>query len=154
MRGFVGLVVVAVVAGAVVVFVVVVTAAVAGFAPAGKAVAPLVLAPTTPGVPEVGVAAGVEAGNVVIGVGNGGKGLDSTLAIISFKPASEALCRYLYQVLNASNQSFLFAAYLASVPASATARAYASTMRSMTWLTFSSANLLSGVSSLPANLVL
>ena len=107
MRGLFGLVVVAVVAGAVVVFVVVVTAAFAGLAPAGAAVAPPEFAPTAPGDPVVGVAAGVEAGKVVIGVGNGGKGLDSTLAIISFKPASEALCRYLYQVLNASSQSFL-----------------------------------------------
>lgn len=111
------------VAGAVVVFVVVVTA-VAGFAPAGKAAEPpALLAPTAPGVPDVGVAAGAEAGKVVIGVGNGGKGFDNTLAIISFIPASDELCRYLYQVLNASNQSFLFAAYFASLPAKATARA-------------------------------
>ncbi len=42
------------------------------------------------GFPDVGVvAAGVAAGNIVIVVGNGGNGLDSTLAIISFKPASD-----------------------------------------------------------------
>ena len=106
------------------VFVVVVTAAFGGLAPAGAAVAPPELAPTTPGVPVVGVAAGVEAGGkVVIGVGNGGKGLDSTLAIISFKPASDELCRNLYQVLKASSHSFLLAANFASVPAKATARA-------------------------------
>jgi hypothetical protein len=123
LRGLV--LVVVVVAGAVVVFVVVgVTAAVAGLAPAGEAAAPAaVLAPTAPGVPEVGVAVGVEAGKVVMGVGNGGKGLDNTLAIISFKPASDELCRNLYQVLKASNHSFLLAANFASVPAKATARA-------------------------------
>ena len=48
------------------------------------------LADAVPGFPEVGVvAAGVDAGNVVIGVGSGGSGLESTLAIISFSPASD-----------------------------------------------------------------
>lgn len=71
-----------VVAAAVVFVVVGVAAGLAGLVPAGKA--------AEPGVPEVGVVpAGVVAGNVVIGVGNGGNGLDRTLAIISFKPASD-----------------------------------------------------------------
>ena len=82
-----------------------------GLVPGGKTAAPLeVLAPAALGFPEVGVvAAGVVAGNVVIGVGNGGSGLDSTLAIISFKPVSDWLCRNLYQVLAASSQSFFCA---------------------------------------------
>ncbi len=107
--------VVVVAAGVVVVFVVGGvtggTAEPAGLVPAGKTAAPLeVLAPAAPGVPEVGVvAAGVVAGKVVIGVGNGGSGLDSTLAIISFKPVSDWLCRNLYQVLAASSQSFFCA---------------------------------------------
>ena len=71
-----------VVAAAVVFVVVDVAAGVAGLFPAGTTAAP--------GFPEVGVVdAGVVAGNVVIGVGNGGNGLDSTLAIISFRPASD-----------------------------------------------------------------
>ena len=37
-------------------------------------------------VPEAGVV-GVDAGSVVSGVGSGGNGLESTLAIISFKPS-------------------------------------------------------------------
>ena len=40
------------------------------------------------------VAAGA-GGSVVIGVGTGGKGFDITPAIISFRPASDALWRYL-----------------------------------------------------------
>ena len=80
-----------------------------GLVPTGTTAPPEVLAPDAPGVPEVGVVAAGAAGSVVIGVGNGGNGLDNTLAIISFKPASDALCLYLYQVLNASSQSFLFA---------------------------------------------
>jgi hypothetical protein len=41
--------------------------------------------------PEVGVVVvvGAAAGRVVIGVGTGGKGFDITLAIISFRPASD-----------------------------------------------------------------
>ena len=79
-------------------------AALAGLVAAGT----LVAAPLAPGVPDVGVvAAGVAAGNVVIGVGSGGSGLDNTVAIISLRPASDELWRYLYQVLNASSQSFL-----------------------------------------------
>jgi hypothetical protein len=61
------------------------------FVLADNADAPLEeLADAAPGFPEVGVvAAGVDAGNVVIGVGSGGSGLESTLAIISFSPASD-----------------------------------------------------------------
>ena|SRR5215813_7000924 len=55
--------------------------------------------------PEAGVP-GVEAGRVVIGVGKGGSGVERTLAIISFKPASDWLWRYLYQVVRPSIQSF------------------------------------------------
>lgn len=40
-------------------------------------------------VPGVVVVAGVVTGSVVIGVGSGGNGLDITLAIISFRPASD-----------------------------------------------------------------
>lgn len=62
------------------------------------------------GVPDAGalVVAG-EAGNVVTGVGSGGNGLDKTLAINSFRPASDWLWRYLYQVLKPSIQSFFCA---------------------------------------------
>ena len=43
--------------------------------------------------PEVdaGVAAGADAGNVVSGVGSGGKGFVSILITISFMPASDSL---------------------------------------------------------------
>ena len=51
-------------------------------------VAPVVerVAPPTLDAPVVGV---VEVGRVIIGVGSGGNGLDNTLAIISFRPASD-----------------------------------------------------------------
>lgn len=90
LRGFVF---VAVVVVAVVVFVVAgVAVELAGLVPAVTPSPLEALAPAAPWVPEVGVvAAGVEAGKVVIGVGNGGRGLDNTLAIISFNPASDEL---------------------------------------------------------------
>ena len=74
-------------------------------------------------VPEVGELVGVAAGSAVIGVGNGGSGLERMLAIISVMPASDWLCRYLYQVPRLSIQVVLFAAWAGSVPARATARA-------------------------------
>ena len=73
--------------------------------------------------PVVGELEGVAAGNVVIGVGKAGSGLASMPAIISFRPVSELSWRYLYHWLKLSIHSFLAAAYAASVPARATARA-------------------------------
>ena len=69
----------------------VVVVVVAGFA---GAVVPVVAAgevpcPAAEFAPVAGVALGVAAGNVVIGVGNGGNGLLSTPAISSFRPASD-----------------------------------------------------------------
>ena len=78
------------------------------------------------GLLEVGV-----DGTVVNGVGSGGRGLDNTLAIRPSMPASDWL-RYLYQVDKLSIHSFFGVAYFGSFPASATARAYASIIRSMT----------------------
>ena len=54
---------------------------------AAGAVEPGVVVPPDAGVVEVAGA----AGNVVSGVGTGGSGLVITLAIISFRPASELL---------------------------------------------------------------
>ena len=72
---------VAVVVGVVVVF------GAATVVPVGAAVdGPL---PAAEFAPVAGVAPGVAAGNVVIGVGNGGKGLFKTAAISSVRPASD-----------------------------------------------------------------
>ena len=57
-----------------------------------------------PDVEPAGVVAGAGVGNEVKGVGSGGNGLESTEATKSFMPASEALCRYLYQVERLSCQ--------------------------------------------------
>lgn len=56
-------------------------------------------------VPEAGVAGA--AGKEVSGVGSGGNGFDRTAAIMSVKPASDWLWRYLYQVVNPSIHSVL-----------------------------------------------
>ena len=80
------------------------------------------------GAPEVlaGVAAGVEdGGSDVSGVGSGGKGFVKMVASRSFNPASvvsEAF-RNLYHSVSLSFHSVFLAAYAASVPARATARA-------------------------------
>ena len=112
-----GLVVLAVAAEVVVVFVVVVVAAGTGvvvvvvlFVARGAAFAGVALEPL-PMLPVAGVVvvAGVVTGSVVIGVGSGGNGLDITLAIRSFRPTSDWLCRYLYQVVTLSSHSFLLA---------------------------------------------
>lgn len=50
---------------------------------------------------DAGVAAGVEAGKEVKGVGSGGNGFARMLATISVIPASD-WCRYLYQELKLS----------------------------------------------------
>jgi hypothetical protein len=98
---------VAVVAGVVVVVFGVVAFTVAGTA---RLAAGIVFIAAPPGLPDVGVVvAGVVAGSTVIGVGNGGSGLASTPAIISFRPASDPVWRYLYQVLSASIQPGLLA---------------------------------------------
>ena len=98
-----------------------VVVAFAGAAPLPVVVAePVGLVPAGVGVAEV---VGVEAGNAVIGVGSGGSGVDITVAIRLGKPVSVFSWRYLYQVVSSSIDSFLVAAYLGSVPASATARA-------------------------------
>ena len=101
---------------------------------AGGATVPGVAAePVVDKLPLVGVVdvVGAAAGSVVSGVGTGGNGFESTLAINSFMPAAESGFRNLYQVLRASVQSFFCVWYLASVPARATARAYESIIRSI-----------------------
>ena len=98
---------------------VVVVLFVAGATPVpGAAVEPAALVLVGVGVLDV-----VGAGSVVSGVGSGGNGFDITAAIRSVRPASDPLFRYLYQVVRVSSQAFLLAAFAASVPESATARA-------------------------------
>jgi hypothetical protein len=61
-------------------------------------------------VPDAGVPpVGVDAGSVVIGVGSGGRGFERIPAIISLRPVSVWLWRYLYQVLKLSIHSFFAA---------------------------------------------
>ena len=81
--------------------------------------------PGVPGVPELlaGVAAGVEAGSTVIGVGSGGSGFDRIPATNWSIPVVVLLLRYLYQSVSLSFQTFFGSAKFASLPASATARA-------------------------------
>ena len=58
--------------------------------------------------PDAGVlVVDAEAGKLVSGVGSGGNGLDNTLAINSFIPASDPL-RNLYQVLRSSIHCFFW----------------------------------------------
>jgi hypothetical protein len=81
----------------------------------------LVLVPVpVAGVADVGV---LVAGKVVTGVGSGGNGFVNTLAMNSGRPSTLSLCRNLYQLVSSSIHSFFLGAYLASLPASATARA-------------------------------
>jgi hypothetical protein len=63
--------------------------------------------PDVPGVPELlaGVAAGVEAGSTVIGVGSGGSGVCRTPATSWSMPVVVLLLRYLYQVVRLSFQT-------------------------------------------------
>ena len=77
-----------------------------------------VVVPPVDGVVDVAGA----VGNVVIGVGSRGNGLEVTLAIRSVRPPSDPLCLYLYQVVRLSSQSFL-PVYFGSLPAKETARA-------------------------------
>ena len=86
-----------------------------------------------PFVPEVlaGVAAGVaEGGSDVNGVGSGGNGFDRMPATSWSMPSVLSPLRYLYQVVRLSCHTGFCDAKLESVPARATARAYASIMRS------------------------
>ena len=94
----------------------------AGFA---GAEAPLPLAGAA--VLPVGVAAGAAgavAGKDVNGVGSGGSGLESTdaMKLVSPAPVSVGL-RYFHQVFRLSVHTAFCAAYCASLPAKATARA-------------------------------
>ena len=82
---FGAVVVAVVVAGVVVLFV-------AGATVPGATVEPVVLGLLVPGRADV---VGAVAGSSVIGVGTGGNGFDNTVAIISFKPASDLSCRNL-----------------------------------------------------------
>ena len=90
-----------------------------------------------PGVPLVPVAlAGVEggaAGNTVSGVGSGGKGFAKIPATNSGMPSVTWLFLNLYQVVRLSCQIGFCAVNLESLPATATARAYPSIMRSTSW---------------------
>ena len=102
----------------------------AGLVPAGAAVvaaAPLPVALPFPcGVPEVpaGVAtAGAVVGNDVSGVGSGGNGVAKTPAINCGIPSVLSAFRNLYQVVRLSFQPVFAVAKLASLAASATARA-------------------------------
>ncbi len=63
-----------------------------GMTDPGATVVPVVLGLLDPGMADV---VGVVAGSSVMGVGTGGNGLDITVAIISFKPASDLSCRNL-----------------------------------------------------------
>ena len=76
-----------------------------------------------PDVEPAGVVAGAGVGNAVRGVGSGGNGLDRTEATNSVMPASDALCRYLYQVERLSCQACFGCANAWSLPANATALA-------------------------------
>lgn len=76
-----------------------------------------------PDVEPAGVVAGAGVGNEVKGVGSGGNGLDRTEATNSVMPASDALCRYLYQVERLSCQACFGCANAWSLPANATALA-------------------------------
>ena len=95
--------------------------------PAGAVPVPLV--PVLVAGEEVGGA----AGNEVSGVGSGGNGFARMPAMSSFRPSVLSAFLNLYQPVRASCQTGFCAANFASVPASATARAYPSIMRSTIW---------------------
>ena len=82
-----------------------VPAGLAGVLVAGV-VAPLPFVGVAPPVLPMGDGAGVAGvGSDTSGVGSGGNGLAATPAMNSVIPASESLCRYLYQVVRTSSHT-------------------------------------------------
>ena len=97
-------------------------AVVVAAAPLPVALPPFPLPCAAPVFPAgVPVAAGVDGGSDVSGVGSGGNGFDSTPAINSFMPSVLSPFRYLYHCVRLSFQPVFAAVNFASEPASATA---------------------------------